>query len=536
MQSTEVISKLKLLKVAKWSCLDSLLFHTRYNFKHHQKKKFVIGEHHRRICEALEKVLRGEITRLIIEVAPRYGKTELAVKQFIAHGLALNAASKYIHLSYSNTLALDNSEEVKDLVQEDFFQELFPQVQIKKDSKAKNKWYTTAGGGIYATSAAGQVTGFGAGQVDEEITDQQLAAIKANQDKIKREMEEEDKELSSQVDELISSILDTEIDPILKKKMFGGAIVIDDSIKPEDADSDTVRERVNSRFDSTIRNRVNSRNTPIIVIGQRLHPNDLPGYLQKIEPGEWTVISLPALYVNEAGELCALWPHKHTVDELEKLKKINDIVFERQYQQNPKPKTGLLFPIQDLNFYDPDEIDLNDPDFKYLAADPANEGGDDFAAGDSRLIGDRIYIPNILYNTDGTDHNEAALVEMITQEKILFAGIEGVFGWAEVANRVRDELEKKEFECELRVLRPRTGKHARITTRASFIRNNIWFRKDWEQFPQYAKFIRNLTSYLKIQEAGKKNKHDEAPDVMEMIASYYERNFPQLWPSIKEKK
>jgi hypothetical protein len=73
---------------------------------------------------------------------------------------------------------------------------------------------------------------------------------------------------------------------------------------------------------------------------------------------------------------------------------------------------------------------------------------------------------------------------------------------------------------ELRVLRPRTGKHARITTRASFIRNNIWFRKDWEQFPQYAKFMRNLTSYLKIQEAGRKNKHDEGPDIMEMISSY----------------
>jgi hypothetical protein len=93
MQSPEVISKLKQLKVAKWSCLDSLLFHTRYNFKHHQKKKFVIGEHHRKICEVLEKVLCGEITRLIIEVGPRYGKTELAVKQFIAHGLGLNPSS-----------------------------------------------------------------------------------------------------------------------------------------------------------------------------------------------------------------------------------------------------------------------------------------------------------------------------------------------------------------------------------------------------------------------------------------------------------
>lgn len=536
MQSPDVISKLKLLKVAKLSCLDSLLFHTRYNFKHHQKRKFVVGDHHRTICNVLERVLAGELTRVIIEIAPRYGKTELAVKQFIAHGLALNPTSKYIHLSYSNTLALDNSEEVKDLVQEDFYQELFPEVQIKKDSKAKNKWYTTQGGGVYATAAAGQVTGFGAGQVDEEdaggraMTEQEKAAL------LKKLQEAEDDELSGHVDELIDAVLNAEIDPILRKRKFGGAIIIDDSIKPEDADSDVLRERVNSRFDSTIRNRTNSRNTPIIVIMQRLHPNDLAGYLQKIEPGIWTVISLPALYVNEKGELCALWPHKHTVEELLQMQKINELVFERQYQQNPKPKTGLLFPIQDLHFYDPDEIDLSDPDFKYLAADPANEGGDDFAGADSRLIGDRIYIPNILYNTDGTDHNEAALVEMIIGEKIGFAGIEGVFGWSEVANRVRDVLNDKEFECELRVLRPRTGKHARITTRASFIRNNIWFRKDWESFPQYAKFIRNLTSYLKIQEAGKKNKHDEAPDVMEMIANYYERNFPQLWPSIKEKK
>jgi hypothetical protein len=524
MQPTSEISKLKQLKVAKWSCLDSLLFHTRYNFKQHQKKKFVIGDHHRKICEALEKVLAGEITRLIIEVAPRYGKTELAVKQFIAHGLALNPSSKYIHLSYSNTLALDNSEEVKDLVQEDFYQQLFPKVQIKKDSKAKNKWYTTAGGGVYATSAAGQVTGFGAGHVDEELTDAEAEALRAK----------EDKELSSQVDELVSSIEAEGLDPILKKMKFGGAIVIDDSIKPEDADSDTMRERVNSRFDSTIRNRVNSRTTPIIVIGQRLHPNDLAGYLQTVEPKEWVVLSLPALYVNEGGELCALWPHKHTVEELLKLKNLNELVYERQYQQNPKPKTGLLFPIQDLHFYDPSEVDLSDPDFKYLAADPANEGGDDFAALDSRLVGDRIYISNVLYNTEGTDHNESAVVEMIIQEGIRFAGIEGVFGWGDAVNRIRAELSAKEVECEVRTLRPRTGKHARILTRASFIRNNFYFRKDYEQFPQYAKFMRNLTSYLKIQEAGRKNKHDEAPDVSEMIASYYERNFPQLWPTVKK--
>jgi hypothetical protein len=506
MAAVTEISNIKKLKVAKYKCLESLLFSTRYFFKQHQKRKFVIGDHHRIICDALEKVLRGEIKRLIIEIAPRYGKTELAVKQFIAHGLALNPAAKFIHLSYSDTLALDNSEEVKDLVQEDFYQELFPEVQIKKDSFSKKKWYTTEGGGVYATSAAGQVTGFGAGQVDVEN-------------------EEEDFE-----EFLAGMIIEQSTEhAIFKKKKFGGAIIIDDSIKPEDADSDTQRERVNDRFDSTIRNRTNSRNTPIIVIQQRLHPRDLPGYLQEVEPGEWTVISLPALYVNDKGELCALWPFKHTVEELQKLKKINDVVFERQFQQNPKPKTGLMFPIQDLNFYDPGEVDLSDPDFKYLAADPAGDGGDDFAGGHSRLIADRIYITDILYNTQGTDHNEAAIVEMIIDNKILNAGIEGVFGWADTVNRIRAELIEKKSDCEVRLLRPRTGKHARITTRAAFIRNHFWFRKDYENFPQYAKFIRNLTSYLRIQEAGKKNKHDEGPDLCEMIAAYYERNFSQLW-------
>ena len=68
---------------------------------------------------------------------------------------------------------------------------------------------------------------------------------------------------------------------------FAGAIVIDDPIKPEDALSETIRERVNNRFESTIRNRVNSRNTPIIIIMQRLHEHDLCGYLHEIEPEEW---------------------------------------------------------------------------------------------------------------------------------------------------------------------------------------------------------------------------------------------------------
>jgi hypothetical protein len=274
----------------------------------------------------LDKVLRGELTRLIINIAPRYSKTELAVKNFIARGLALNAAAKFIHLTYAAKLALDNSEESKDIVLDPEYQGLFP-VEIKASSKAKDKWYTVKGGGVYAAASGGQVTGFGAGKVDDP--DQQEI------DRVKDEQER--RELSEQIDYLEASIrLANEADipnSVELMRKFGGAIIIDDPIKPEDAYSDVVRARINERFETTIRNRVNSRDTPIIVIQQRVHEMDLSGYLMTIEPGVWTVIKLPCL--KQDGT--ALWPLKHTAEELQHINLVNSFVFEAQYQQDPKP-------------------------------------------------------------------------------------------------------------------------------------------------------------------------------------------------------
>lgn len=486
-----IADRLKTLKVAKYKCLKDLLFYTRYFFKQQYKRKFIIGEHHVIICNALERVLRGELKRLIINIAPRYGKTELAVKSLISHGLAVNPAAKFIHLSYSDTLALDNSESVKDLIQSAEYREMFPEVVVKKDSTAKDKWYTTSGGGVLARSASGQVTGFGAGQVDEE------------QEK---------------------TVLD-DFMPISGKELFGGAIIIDDPIKPEDADSDVQREKVNQRFDSTIKNRVNSRNTPIIIIMQRLHPNDLAGYVQREEEEDkWEVISLPC--IKEDGT--ALWPFKHTIEELRKMEKSNEFVFGRQYQQNPKPKHGLLFPKEDLNFYKHKDDDFNDPDFVYIPVDPANLGGDDFAAIVCKLLGNKIFVTGVIYNTEGTDVNEEAVVNITFEEKANAVGIEGVLGWAETVKRIRDELDEKGYIGEVRQLRPRTSKHSRILARSSFIKNNFYFRDDYRDFPQYKKFMDNLTSYLKIQAPGLSNKHDEAPDVCEMGAAYFERNFAHI--------
>lgn len=495
-----------------WIHMESkrfFMFFVRYFFKAQYKRKYAQWEHLFQIAEVLEKVLSGEITRLIINIAPRYGKTELAVKALIAYGLALNPAAKFIHISYSDELALDNSETARDLVASDEFQSLFPKVKLKPSSKGKKKWYTEAGGGVYAAASGGQITGFGAGQVDSEEIDP-------------------DEEMKEAIAELLSK---TGVSWLGNKANFGGAIIIDDPNKPDDADSETLRKRVNDRYDSTISNRVNSRHTPIIIIQQRTHEDDLSGYLirkQKTveDGGIWHVLSLPS--IKEDGT--ALCPAKHTIDELKALQEHNDLVFQRQHMQNPKPKAGLLFPIDDLNFAEMDEVSgLEDPDFNFIAADPADEGGDDFASGPGILIGNKIYIPEIIYNTKGADHNEAAMVDMVVENRPNSVGVESVFGWIETAKRVRQAVDEKGYDGEFRLLRPRKNKHSRILNRASFIRNYFVFRKDWQDYPEYAKFIRNLTSYLKIQEPGMKNKHDDAPDLCEMIASYYEKNFPHLF-------
>lgn len=320
-----MITKTTLIRA---KCIADTMFAIRYFFAAQEGKKFNVGTHHKLITEKLEKVFRGECTRLIINLPPRYSKTEI-LKNFVKKGLAINPSSKYIMLSYSANLALDNSERIKDSVAADWYQRLFPWVQIKKDSKAKQKWYTTAGGGIYATSSDGQVTGFGAGQVDTEAVDIESLMDERSTEEIAAEMESF---MAGKDIEQVDSIEPEDV----AAPTWGGCIIIDDPLKPIDATSPVKREKVNEQFENTIRSRVNSRNTPIIIIMQRLHKNDLCGYLMNLEPNEWEVLSLPALSVDsESGEEVALYPFKHTVEELHKIKAANKFTFETQYQQNP---------------------------------------------------------------------------------------------------------------------------------------------------------------------------------------------------------
>lgn len=445
-------------------CLSSSMYFNRYFFKQRFNRKFVVNWHHELICEHLDKVLSGEIKRLAIRIAPRYGKTELAVKNFIAHGLAINPESKFIHLSYSSELAIDNSEEVRDFVTTDEYKRLFPYVKLSKSSSAKHKWYTESGGGVYATSTGGQITGFGAGEVDEE-----------------------DDGLELEIESLISKTI---------ANKFSGAIIIDDPIKPDDADSDTKRERINQRFETTIRSRTNSRNTPIIVIGQAVHERDLIGYLMETEPEEWTLLTIPAISLDECGNEVALWDFKHTLEELHKIKEADERTFNTQYQQNPQDELGLLLPKTALKFIDVPTIENSG---NYLFCDPADTGGDKLSA---IFIKAFIESEKLLCSVHESIHTTDGIfaIAPILYDKIVEYGIEETFvesngvGLALII-ALKQINKENDTDYKITAITSRDPKEVRIMRNYEFIKKHFAFLPTDKQDRDYKNYISDLTGY-----------------------------------------
>lgn len=447
-------------------CLSGTLNYTRFFFKSKTGRRFVVNRHHEVICNALDNVIAGKIKKLIINIAPRYGKTELAVKNFISEGLAVNPASKFIHLSYSDDLAHDNSEEIRDIVKSEDYRNLFPYVQIKDGSDSKKKWVTTSGGGVYAVSTGGQITGFGAGEVDD---------------------------------------IGDEIEGISAAGKFAGAVVIDDPIKPEDALSDLKREKVNQRFETTIRNRVNSRNTPIIIIMQRLHENDLCGYLMKTEPGEWTVISLPVIEYDKDGSEVPLWEFKHELKELHNLRRINPFVFETQYMQNPKPVEGLMYG----KFKTYKEIPYTNRAIRKNYTDTADTGEDNLCS--INYIDTEIgnFILDIAYTSASMEVTEPMVATMLAKDNITISNIESNNGGRGFARNVEAQSRiMGNNTTEIRWFHQSGNKEVRIFTRAAEVMNLTYMPEGWETL--YPEFYAEISGFRKKG----KNAHDDGADCL----------------------
>ena len=142
---------------------------SRYIFSAKRNVDMLDNWHQRLICEHLEQVFRGHTKRLIINVPPRSGKTELAVKAFIAWSMGLVPDSEFIHASYSKRLATANTYDVRAMMQHEAYRLVFPWLKLQDDSKAKDEFRTTAGGIVYATGADGTITGYGASKMRDSF-------------------------------------------------------------------------------------------------------------------------------------------------------------------------------------------------------------------------------------------------------------------------------------------------------------------------------------------------------------------------------
>ncbi|WP_175920374.1 phage terminase large subunit [Burkholderia pyrrocinia] len=298
--------------VLKAKCERDHLFFSRYFFKHRQSIKFRVNWHHMLIADAVQRVIDGKLKNVVINVPPGSSKTELVAINLIARGLALNPRARFLHISYSDDLALLNSEAARDIVASTEYQALWPLV-IADDAKSKKRWNVLVdgkkAGGVYAVSLGGQITGFRAGHMAEG---------------------------------------------------WQGAIIIDDPLKVEDAYSKTNRNKANRKLLSTVKSRKANPDTPIIVIMQRLAEEDPTGFIKSGKlPGDWEFIEIPALITDEyVAKLPAhirervesserdedgrfsYWPYKEPLHELLASEKADAYVFNGQYMQRPSPLGG----------------------------------------------------------------------------------------------------------------------------------------------------------------------------------------------------
>ncbi len=123
---------------------------------------FILGRHHKIIADAFDRVARGELKRVIINLPPRHSKSELGSYLFPAWYLGKYPEKKIIQASHTAELAVGFGRKVRNLVGSDDYQKIFPGIGLQSDSKAAGRWSTNKGGEYFAIGVGGAIAGKGA--------------------------------------------------------------------------------------------------------------------------------------------------------------------------------------------------------------------------------------------------------------------------------------------------------------------------------------------------------------------------------------
>lgn len=255
------------------------------------------------IAARLHTIDRNGGARLIVNLPPRSLKSITVSVAWVAWMLGRDPRLKFVCASYANELSEKHARDCRRLMLASWYQSVFPRSRLER--LASHDLVTTLGGGRYATSVDGSLTGLG-----------------------------------------------------------GDIIIVDDPLKPGEAPSAAARAAVKEWYSSTLQSRLNDKRTgSIIVVMQRLHEDDLSGHL--IEGQGWDHLRLPAIAEEEeiipllngrvhrrrSGEV--LDPDREPLEVLEGLQRaLGSALFAAQYQQAPVPAAGLSIRREWLTPYD----------------------------------------------------------------------------------------------------------------------------------------------------------------------------------------
>lgn len=251
-------------------------------------EEFTPNWHIEAMCYVLGEIGNKRRRRQIIEVPPRSLKSVCSSVALVAWLLGHDPTRKIICVSYSQDLASQFSALTRQLMKSRWYAELFPGTIISPEKDTEKFFRTTAGGYRDSTSVGGTLTGKGA-----------------------------------------------------------DLLIIDDPAKPDEMMSETQRTSVNDWYDRTLTTRLNNkRRDGILLVMQRLHPDDLSGHVK--QRGGWDVLTLPAIAMaDETIPLSASRSHHRAYGdvldeqregkaELEERKlELGARAFQAQYQQDP---------------------------------------------------------------------------------------------------------------------------------------------------------------------------------------------------------
>jgi hypothetical protein len=253
-------------------------------FVKHVYEGFIEGDHHKKVAQKFEKLAKNPGSRIIVNMPPRHTKSEFASYLLPAWLIGKNPTLKIIQTTHTAELAVRFGRKVRNLMELDLYKAIFPDVELRVDSKAAGRWETEQGGEYYAAGVGGAITGRGA-----------------------------------------------------------DLLIIDDPHSEQDALSETAMESAYEWYTSGPRQRLQPGGS-IVVVMTRWSLKDLTGKLIKAQGSDvmsdqWDMIEFPAILPSDN----ILWPEFWKKEELLKVKASLSLAkWNAQWQQNPTAEEGAI--------------------------------------------------------------------------------------------------------------------------------------------------------------------------------------------------